>query len=138
MLHSISLNYQSVASSIQKITGYTGKNIDGKLDNISVTEDEDDVIRDISEKAVSDFLSKIGSYKPVYENWVMNIDVPKTFDTGATELLSKEIENFIVNASCSMWFHIAREEADTKKYLELSGNNLLNIQRLLCRRIKPI
>lgn len=137
-MHDISLSYQSISDSIQKITGYTGKNVDGKFDNISVTEDENDVIRDISEKAIFDFLSKIGSYKPVYTNWIVKVEVPKNFDTGATALLSKEIESFIVNASCSMWFHISREEADSKKYQELSGNNLLNIQRLLCRRVKPI
>lgn len=52
MLHSISLNCQSITSSIPKVTGYTGKNVDGKLDNVSVTDDEEDIIKDISEKAV--------------------------------------------------------------------------------------
>lgn len=137
MLQNLALNHQSVIDSIQKITGYTGKNVEGKLDNISVTSDEDDVIKDISEKAILDLLSKIGGYKPIYDNWVIKIETPKTFDVGATSLLIKEIESFVVNRACALWFHITRMEADMKMYMELSENNSFNIQRLLCRRIKP-
>lgn len=137
MEYSIAINKQAVLESIKEITGYTGKNINEGIDRVMVTDDESNIIDSLLDKSITDFLSKISRYTPVYSETVFKIDLPKTFDQKVIPLLSKGVGDLIVNDVCSSWFFIARMEEDAKKYSELTNNCFLNVMRLLCTRVKP-
>lgn len=138
MEYSIAINKQDVMESVKKITGYTGKNIGERVDNIAITDDEANIIETLSEKSITDFLSKISRFMPVYTGNAVKVELPKTFDAKVLPLLSKGVEDLVTNDACSCWFFIARLEDDAKKYSEMTVNCFQNVLRLLCARVKPI
>ena len=137
MEYSITINKQSVLQSIKEITGYTGKSSAEGVDKVMVTDDESNIIDSLFDKSITDFLSKLSRFTPVYSETVLKIDLPKTFDQKVIPLLSKGVGDLLVNDVCASWFFIARMEEDTKMYSEMANNSFVNVMRLLCSRMKP-
>lgn len=137
MEYSIAIDKQLVLRSIKEITGYIGKNIAERVDNVMLTDDESNIIDSLFNKSITDFLSKLGRYTPVYSETAIKVDLPKTFDQKVIPLLSKGVGDLIVNDVCSSWFFITRMEEDSKMYSEMANNCFNNVMRLLCSRMKP-
>lgn len=138
MEKTISIDKTKIVSSIQKITGYTGRNTTGGIDRISVTEDENNLIQELINRSFTSLVAIISNYKPAISQERVMIIVPSHFDTGADASLKEEFENYIVNNTCAEWFMIAREMNDIERYQSYKNSNIININNLLSRRVKPI
>ena len=133
----INLDKDNIVSSIQNITGYTGRNIVEGLDRVSATSDEEKILDDLTSRALIALLSTISTYKPSVSNYQITINIPSNFDINGIDALKNEFENFIVNSVCAEWFIIAREKEDGDMYTSYKNRNIINIIALLSRRIKP-
>jgi len=134
----LTINKNNILSSIKSITGFTGKNIEGKIDNISVTDDEETIISDLIKKATTNIVGSLFLYSAILSDADISLTLPANYNNNATASAISLLENTIVNYASSSWFYIARLDKDAETYLNKAGSTLAELQDVLCSRNKPL
>ena len=133
----LTISKTNILSSIKSITGYTGKNTEGKIDNVSITDDEVTIIDDLIQKAISSIVGSLFLYSAVLSDTGISLTLPANYDSNATASAISLLENAIINYASSSWFYIARLDKDAETYLNKAGSTLAELQDVLCSRNKP-
>lgn len=134
----INIDKDGIFTEIAKITGITGRNIEGGIDRVSATEDERTIVNSMIEESLSSIMAVLSIYTPVRSNTSITLTVPANFDKSSTSAVEDEVKWYVINKSCANWFLTAREGDDHNKYDTFKDRNILNLTYLLSRRIKPV
>lgn len=132
----IPINKPSIRSAIEMVTGYIGKNVGQRVDNIMATDDEAALVDQLINASVSSFVSSKRKYSPVYTNEAVTLTMPDNFDVSIKQSVSDAVEQYIINRSLSEWFAIARLPEDAARYMATASEYLADASSLLCSRIK--
>jgi hypothetical protein len=131
--HDISL--YGVLTMVYKVTGYTGKK-GGDIDKIGSTADDDNVLSDFMEEAISEVSAIASNYVSSASTSSITVEMPPLWDTRTSGALDKAVQNYIANYICSRWFQLSNKE-EVKYYAALCDNNEVVIRRCLVARKKP-
>ncbi|RHJ75757.1 hypothetical protein [Parabacteroides sp. AM08-6] len=130
------INRIEVLSEVNKITGYTGKQVEGKFDNIASTEDEENIIGSLYDESILQLFSSFAAYRPSLKSGSIFFDVPETFDISKKQVIEKDIMQFLMNEVCYRWFKITKP--DEVDFYSMQGVRILdNIRTLFNMRIIP-
>lgn len=132
----ISINKQSIYSSIKLITGYTSKNVGENVDNIMASDDETTLIDDLINAAVSTIVASKRKYAPIVGGNNILFNVPNNFSSDIRKSIEESVERYITNKALSDWFFISRLPEDSKRYTMLADADMANVSNLFCSRTK--
>lgn len=132
----ISINKQSIYSSIKLITGYTSKNVGENVDNIMASDDETTLIDDLINAAVSTIVASKRKYVPVVSGNNILFNVPNNFSSDIRKSIEESVERYITNKTLSDWFFISRLPEDSKHYTMLADADMASVSNLFCSRTK--
>lgn len=132
----ISINKQSIYSSIKLITGYTSKNVGENVDNIMASDDETTLIDDLINAAVSTIVASKRKYVPVVSGNNILFNVPNNFSSDIRESIEESVGRYITNKTLSDWFFISRLPEDSKRYAMLADEDMASVSNLFCSRTK--
>lgn len=132
-IHSIDIS--GVLTMVYKVTGYTGKKV-GDIDKISSTADDDKVLTDFRDEAVSEVAAIASSYISTMSSDNIVLCMPSLWDEKTGDALDKAVQNYIANYTCSRWFQLSQKD-DVKYYAGLCDNNEIVIRRCLTARKRP-
>lgn len=132
----ISINKQSIYSSIKLITGYTSKNVGENVDNIMASDDETTLIDDLINAAVSTIVASKRKYVPVVSGNNILFNVPNNFSLDIRKSIEESVGRYITNKTLSDWFFISRLPEDSKRYTMLADADMASVSNLFCSRTK--
>lgn len=132
----ITINKQSIYSSVELVTGFTGKSIGEKVDNIMASDDETTLMDDLIKTAVNTFIGSKRKYSPIISGDKIQFDVPSNFNEDVRESIEDLVNKFIANRVLSDWFFIVRLPEDSKRYMSMSETDMAGISNLFCSRTK--
>jgi hypothetical protein len=137
--YTIPYDKESVLSAVQKITGYTGKNVPEGFDRIAATDDEQTLTDDLFDESLKSLAAKLTEYSPEIdkENGVILIRNSSNFNSVVIPAISGAVNNILTNDIASKWFFISREVADAEKYNSQAASDFNDIIPLLLQRNRP-
>lgn len=131
------INRAQVLSEVNKITGYTGKQVEGGFDNIASTEDEENIIGSLYDESILQQLSSFAAYRPSLKSESIFFDVPETFDVSQNQAIEKDIMQFLINEVCYRWFKITKPD-EVDFYSMQAARILNNLKTIFNMRVKPV
>jgi hypothetical protein len=137
--YDIPYSKDDVVSAVQKITGYTGKNIPEGFDRIAATSDEQTLIDELFDESLKGFVSKLTEYSPSIDkgNRLISIRNSSSFNQAVIPAISGSVNNILTNDIASKWFFISREVVDAEKYNSQAVSDFNDIIPLLLQRNRP-
>ena len=134
------------------LTGRSRKNGQNheEVANMQANEDDENlnqVIRSVS-NAYSSLMAKLSEYmtSSVTESdnelidgetdLTITLQMPSNFNEAATDAISKNIHQYIVNSSIADWF-IITNKPDAAEYVSMATANITDIIEAINRRVRP-
>lgn len=132
----ITVNKQSIYTSVELVTGFTGKSVGERVDNIMASDDETTLMDDLIKTAVTTLIGSKRKYSPVVNGDKIQFDVPDNFNAGIRGSIEDLVNKFIANRVLSDWFFIVRLPENSKRYMALAEADMAGISNLFCSRTK--
>lgn len=123
------INREQVLSEVNKITSYTGMQVEGGFDNIASTEDEENIIGSLYDESILQLFSSFAAYRPSLRSESILFDVPETFDVSQNQVIEKDIMQYLINEVCYRWFKITKP--DEVDFYSMQGIRILNNMKTL-------
>lgn len=141
---SITVVQSSVYDEVAKATEYTGTkmlNEDSEArDRIFTTDEDLETLSRFWDEAAADCTDrfKLMTVSAVTSggNYVLTLDVSKSFDTNLTASVETAIKSFFISAIVGQWFKFANKP-EAAEYSQIALDHLLTAERLLYSRKKP-
>lgn len=142
-----SISKSSVFAEVSKITGYTGKNVQGNIENeklfdlVAATTDEEDLLSTYWNDALETLFDSVKKYgasvSDTSSGRTFTFDLPSNFDSSGTSSIEKTMNLCVINWICAKWFNVSKKD-EVEYYEREAGRLLNNLSRLLNARKKPI
>lgn len=137
MEQTITISKAQVETAIRNTTGHTGLNREKGVDRIAITDDEQPLVGDLTERAILDLLPKLAKYAPQRQGFEVVLNLPANFNEGVLGLLSDAVTAYVTNQVLAAWFVAVGQKEDAAQYQAESNRCLTDMIPLLCSRIKP-
>lgn len=131
------LNRNEILKEVNKITGYTGKQVEGRFDNIASTEDEEAMLVSLYNESMTQLFPSFSAYSPVFTNDSIRFNVPLSFNVDLSYLIEKELTQYLINEICYRWFKITKP--DEVDFYSIQATRILNnLKTIFNMRVEPV
>ena len=98
-----------VYEEVAKSTAYVGA-LNDAYEKISTVDANEEILSSFAEVAMNDILCALGAYKPVSNELSIEVEMPETFDTTKTEIITRLIFEYIVSVVIWKWLFLVFPE----------------------------
>lgn len=131
------LNRNDILREVNGITGYTGKQVEERFDNIASTEDEEPILVSLYDESIAQLLPSFSAYNPSFANDSLCFDVPLSFNADLSNMIEKELARYLINEICYRWFKITKPD-EVDYYSMQAARILSNLKTIFNMRVKPV